>query len=184
MDQQVTHQPTRFRIDRPLHALLAVKLKFTEYLYFRKFYAVLPEIIMQMLHGDIIVDHSRIVKLVYLRDTRRERRNLPSKSQHLSHINGNAHHRTLNRGQLRNQLVLMLLNIVHHSCTGLGDHLCPRILLNITDMRPGTDIRSQSHIVDGLHSLIAQPLQGMAPVSVKGNLNGRRRDHGHLFPVP
>ena len=50
-------------------------------------------------------------------------------------------------------------------------------------MCPSADIRAEADIVDLLDAVVVEPLQGMAPVSVKGDFDGRRRDERDLLSV-
>jgi hypothetical protein len=57
------------------------------------------------------------------------------------------------------------------------------MFFQIPQMRPSTDICSKRYIIYLFDPLIAQPLQGMAPVAVKGNFYRRRRDNSDLSPT-
>lgn len=57
------------------------------------------------------------------------------------------------------------------------------IFLQIPQVCPSADVCAEADVIDFFDAVVAEPLQGMAPVSVKGDFDGRRRDERDFLSV-
>ena len=74
----------------------------------------------------------------------------------------------------------MLFRIVYDSGTGLRDYLCVGVLLYILDVKICTDIRTERNVIYFFYALFLQPLQDMAPATLKSCLDSGCNDKRYI----